>query len=268
MTLTQILQTEIIRLGGYQLTVLNLLQLVLVYVGTHIVLALVQGWFNRLVARRNYDKGRAHSIALLIKYFAWVMSTMWMLQIIGLQASVLIASSAALFVGLGFGVQSIFKDIVSGIFLLFEGTIEVGDILEVDKIVGRVERILLRTTKLVTRDGVAVIIPNSKVLSENVVNWTHNNEATQFRLPLALPYGCKPAEAQAIMLKVADDFAQRPEKWLEKPEVRISALGEKSIQYELAFRTMHSFDIENIKSDLRFALVEEFGQAGIAMVVE
>ncbi len=255
----ELLQQEILHLGNYQLTILDLLKLTLIFLGTHLFLAFVLHWFSRLVERRNYDTGRAHSISLLIKYFIWILAVLFMLSVIGIEPSVLIASSAALFVGLGFGLQGIFKDIVSGIFLLFEGTIEVGDVLEVDKIIGRIDQIYLRTTKIITREGVSVIIPNSKIISENVINWTHHNRATKVQLPILLPYK---ADAQSV-IQTLQAIAQQAE--LRNSEVEIAEFTEKFIRYELAFYTTEVFEVENLKSKLRLEIIKALTDAGIAL---
>jgi small-conductance mechanosensitive channel len=256
------LSYKIIQLGGYELTALNLILVVVSYLGTHLVLAILLSYFSKLVKRRDYDAGRAHSISLLITYFVWVVSILFMLSLVGLKASVLVASSAALFVGLGLGMQSIFKDFVSGIFLLFEGTIEVGDILEVDKIIGRVEQIHLRTTKVITRDGVVVIVPNSKVLSENVVNWTHNTTATRIRIPIRVPFRADAQIVQQILLRVAT------QNELKDAEVRIAAFEEKFVLYELVYWSAGSLDLEDTKSDLRFEIIAAFAAQEIRLSLD
>jgi small-conductance mechanosensitive channel len=252
------LHHKLIQIGGYELNVFNLLQVLCCYIGTHLLLAFVLAWFQRLVKRRNYDSGRAHSLALLMQYTVWVGSILLMLSFIGMKASVLVASSAALFVGLGLGMQSIFKDFVSGVFILFEGTIEVGDVLEVDKIIGRVEQLHLRTTKIITRDGVVVIIPNSKVLSDHVINWSHNNAATRFRIPIRTRYQTDPETVQKLLLEVSQNVNQ-----IGNTEVRIAEFGEKYVLYELVFWSSGSIEIEDTKSDLRFAILKRFRAAGI-----
>jgi small-conductance mechanosensitive channel len=256
------LHYKLIQVSGYELNVFNLLQVLFCYIGTHLFLAFVLSWFKRLVKRRNYDSGRAHSLSLLLSYVIWVSSILLMLSFVGMKASVLVASSAALFVGLGLGLQSIFKDFVSGVFILFEGTIEVGDVLEVDKTIGRVDQLHLRTTKVITRDGVVVIIPNSKVVSDSVVNWSHNDSATRFRIPVRTRYGTDVEVVKTQLLKVAENAEE-----ISDAEVRIADFGEKFVLYELVFWSHGSINIEDTKSDLRLAILHSFKAAGIEMEI-
>jgi small-conductance mechanosensitive channel len=260
--MNEFLQHQLIIIGNYQLTVLDVLKLLSIFFGTHLLLAGVLGWFRRVVNRKGYDSGRSHSIGLLITYIAWSLALLSMLSVVGIQASVLIASSAALFVGLGFGLQSIFRDIVSGVFLLFEGTIEVDDVLEVDKIVGRVDQIYLRTTNVITRDGVTVIIPNSKILSENVINWTHNNSASVVRLPVIVPYH---HDAQAVRTLLQQVLDKKRSAHMTDTEVVVTEFAEKYIKFELLFKTKQVFEVEAIKSELRLDVLSAFTSAGISL---
>ncbi len=146
------------------------------------------------------DKGRRMSLYLLAKYFVWTVAVAVMLEIVGVHVSVLLAGSAALLVGLGLGMQQIFRDIVSGIFLLFEGTIEIGDVLEVDGKLGRVEEINLRTSKVLTRDGQTMIVPNHKFITENVLNWTHHDtNPSAFRVQVRVAHEADERQMVALL---------------------------------------------------------------------
>ena len=108
------------------------------------------------------DSKRRNSIFLIVKYFIWVITIVIMLEVIGADVTIILFGSTALLVGLGLGLQNVFMDLVSGLFLLFEGSIKIGDILEVEGVVGKVVEINLRSTELRTREDVTIIIPNSK----------------------------------------------------------------------------------------------------------
>ena len=110
-----------------------------------------------------------------MRYFVWVFVISVSIVILGFDITLLVAGSAALLVGIGFGLQNIFSDLISGLFMLFERKVKVGDVMEVDNIVGKVKAINLRTSELLTRDGYNIIVPNHKFITENVVNWSHNS---------------------------------------------------------------------------------------------
>ncbi len=139
---------------------------------------------SRLILKRFKTKAAeyGHRVALvqLIKYVLWTLAIVLSLQTLGLNLTFLIASSAALLVGLGLGMQIIFKDFLSGIILLVEGSIKVDDIVEINEQVLKVKKISLRTSEVMTRDDNIFIIPNHKFTEENVINWTYNASPTRF----------------------------------------------------------------------------------------
>lgn len=152
--LKDFLEITLLEFGNYRLTVAMPAGVLLIYIATRLLLRAL----HRVLHHRNLfskvDAGRKHSLYLILTYFFWTLAALFMLQAMGVHLTVLLAGSAALLVGFGLGVQDIFRDIVSGIFLLFEGSIEIGDVLQVDDQMGRVEQIGLRTSRIYTRDGV------------------------------------------------------------------------------------------------------------------
>jgi small-conductance mechanosensitive channel len=182
-----------------------------------------------------------------------------MVRSTGLDVTYFLAGSAALFVGIGLGVQDIFKDIVSGIFLLTEGTIRIDDILEIDGNVGKVTDIKLRTSDFLTRNGSTIVVPNHKFITEKVINWSHNLTPTRFEVKVGVSYDNDEKKVKEILLRVAQ---QHPEVITSKkdksPFVRITDFGDNGIMYSLFFWSSHMFMIEDTISDLRFDIREEF----------
>lgn len=205
------------------------------------------------------DKGRRMSLYLIARYFIWTVAVVMMLEIMGVHVSVLLAGSAALLVGLGFGMQEIFRDIVSGIFLLFEGTIEVGDVLEVDGKVGRVEEIDLRTSKLITRDGQTMIVPNHKFITEKVFNWSHQHaQPIAFYVPVLVAHRADETKVleilHAAVLSQSNILLNDPDR---APEVRLTEFQEKFTKYEVKFWAVNGFDADRTQSDLRLVIQGE-----------
>nr|MBP6812653.1 mechanosensitive ion channel [Saprospiraceae bacterium] len=173
----EILQYKIFSVGTYALTVTMLLGGILTWFLAWLLLRTMRRVIHRSERLLNMsDKGRRHSLYLIAQYVVWTVTVAIILEVIGIHVSVVLAGSAALLVGVGLGVQQIFRDIMSGIFLLFEGTIEIGDLLLLDGQLGKVLEINLRTSKLLTRDGQVMIVPNHKFITENVMNWTHHDQ--------------------------------------------------------------------------------------------
>ena len=177
------------------------------------------------------------------------------------------ASSAALFVGIGLALQNVFSDIASGIFILFEGTIEVGDMVVVNSLSleGKVIEIRLRTSIIEPLDSVSVIVPNSKFTTTNVVNWSFNDKETRFRLNVGVAYGSN----TQLVRKVLRESAAAHNKVLKNPapKVRFIDFGESSLDFELLlWLNMNTIqEYEDILSDLRFKIDAEFRRYDITI---
>ena len=185
----EFLQQELIGFGDYHLSMFQIVMLAVI-----VVLAWSISWLLKkaVVYRKSIselERGRRLSVAKLLQYIVWVVALLTGLESVGFQLTVLLAGSAALLVGIGLGLQEVFKDFVSGIILLFDGTIRVSDIIEVEGKVGRVTEIRLRASEMETREGIIMIIPNSRFITGNVVNWTHNHKLTRFTVVVGVAYG-------------------------------------------------------------------------------
>lgn len=262
-----ILEYRLFFIGDYAFTLAMLVGLLLVWLLTVILLRTIRRLINRGGGRLISlpDKGRQMSVYLLAKYFIWTIAVVVMLEIVGLHVSVLLAGSAALLVGLGLGVQEIFRDIVSGIFLLFEGTIEIGDILELDGRIGRVEEINLRTSKLLTREGQTMIVPNHKFITLNVHNWTHQEQnPSAFRVHVRVGHDADERQMLQILksavLEHTDVIRDDPE---HLPEVYLSDFQEKCTLYEVKIWTRKVFEAETLLSQLRLVIQQQLREAGM-----
>lgn len=260
MDLNHILQLKIVEAGGYILTVAMLLGLLIVWALTWFVLRVTRRLINRGLLRAAGDEGRRHSLYLIAKYLVWIAAVTAMLEIAGVKITVLLAGSAALLVGISLGIQQIFRDIVSGIFLLFEGTIEIGDMLQVDGTVGKVEEIRLRTSKLKTRDGAVMVVPNNKFITENVYNWSDPvDEPTRFSVIVLTGHAADEKVVRELLLACAhehpDVLKDNPKR---QPQARLHEFRERSLSFEILFWTARKFEVDNVKSDLRYAARERF----------
>ncbi len=207
---------------------------------------------------RDVPEGRQTSFVQLIGYVLWTLGIILTVQSLGIDITFLVASSAALLVGIGLGLQSVFKDFVSGIIILLDGTVKAGDVVEVGGWVAKVLDVSLRTSTVTTRDDKNVIIPNHKFIDENVVNWTHNATPTRFIIQVGVAYNSDVKLVEKTMVACASD----PEDILHTapylPFVRLMNFGDSSLDFELLFWSNDVFSIESTKSRLRFALVQAF----------
>ena len=256
MDIKEILEYKIIQIGDYNLILYHILFVIFVIIITGIILWVTKKIFDRLVLKKHINVGKKHAIYQIIKYFVWVIAIAIALESIGIKLTLLIAGSAALLVGLGLGLQSVFQDFISGVVILVESTIQVNDVIEVEGFVGRVKEIGLRTSKVVTRDDIVTIIPNSKFTTERVINWSHTKRKTRFHINIGVAYGSDVELVREVLLECAAE--QEEVENTPKPFVRFIDFGNSSLDFELFFWSVNNFFVENIKSDLRFLIDKKF----------
>lgn len=264
-----LLEYRLFEIGHYALTVAMALGLVFVWMIAWVLQRLSRRVIKGGLQRASWDEGRRKSLFLLARYAIWIAALTAMLQIIGVQITALVAGSAALLVGVSLGIQQIFRDIASGIFLLFEGAIEIGDVLQVDGIVGKVEEIRLRTSKLRRRDGTTMIVPNHKFITENVINWGHQNGApTAFALNVPVHNSNDDQVVRSVLLECAAAHEQVATDVPGcEPVVQLLDFHEKSgLVFRLQFWTFRQFEADEIQSDLRFAILASLRSKGVNLI--
>jgi len=257
MNFKDLLEYALIRTDKFTISVYSLLVTIIILLATRILIGIIHKVFKRKIySNPNIEIGKSHTIYQLIKYLLWIIAILFSLETIGIKITFLLAGSAALLVGLGLGLQQIFKDIVSGLFLLFEGNLKVNDIVELDDEVGRVKEISFRTTKIESRDNIILVIPNSKFIDGNVINWSHIQKRTRFYVQVGVAYGSDVELVEKVLLECAAnhrDISKSP-----NPFVRFYNFGDSSLDFQLFFWTEKAFEVENIKSDLRFEIDKKF----------
>jgi len=257
MNLKDILEYAIIRTDSFNITVYNLIATILILLITRIIIGIIHKIFKRKIyTNKNIEFGKSNTIYQLIKYILWTIAIILSLETIGIKITFLLAGSAALLVGLGFGLQQIFRDIVSGLFILFEGNLKVNDIVELDDEIGKVKEIGFRTTKIESRDNIILVIPNSKFIDGKVINWSHIQKRTRFHVQVGVAYGSDVELVAKVLTECAinhPDVTKTP-----KPFVRFFDFGDSSLNFQLFFWTDRAFEVENIKSDLRFTIDKNF----------
>jgi len=243
------------------ITLLQILIVVVVFIATSFLLKFIR----RLVTRKlpQEDKLKFTSFFSFIKYFIYVIVILATLDNTGFNVTAIFAASAALLVGVGLALQTLFQDIISGVFILLDQTVHVGDIIELDGKVGRVEKINLRTTRAVTIDNKVLIIPNHKYLTSVLYNWTENGTLTRESISVGVAYGSDTELVKKILLDVA----------LEHPKVRknpaplvlFTDFGDSALGFKLIFSMNDSFIASIPKSDMRFDIDKRFREHNISI---
>ncbi len=252
----EILNKELISFGNTSIQVADLIALAMIFLATRLVLWLVRRLIKQRILKKKLDSGRSMAVFQIFKYFLIVIAIVIGLDVIGVKITILLAGSAALLVGIGLGLQQLFNDLVSGIVLLIEGTVTVDDIVEIDGIVGKIEEINLRTSQLLTRDAISILVPNSKLVSDNVINWSHNRQSTRFHIGVGVAYGSDVALVARLIQAAAEEHqAVEPDP---APGVRLVDFGESSLDFKLNFWSRKMWMIEDVKSELRMAIEQKF----------
>ena len=179
------------------------------------------------------------------------------LESLGVEISILLASIAALLVGVGLGIQQLFNDLASGIILLIERKLRIDDVIQLeDGEVGKVTNIGLRTSEIKTRDDIIMIIPNSKFVNDKIINWSHIDQNTRFHVNVGVAYGSDVNIVTECLLKCAHEHSEVSKS--PEPFVRFEDFGDSSLDFQLFFWVEKSFIVERIKSDIRYLIYKAF----------
>lgn len=219
--------------------------------------------FKRIVYRTLSEdaKLKFSGIFTFVNYFVYVVVVLITFDTLGIKVTALFAASAALLVGVGLALQTFIQDIISGIFIIADQSVNVGDIVEVDGQVGRVVNITLRTTRAVNRENKVLIIPNHKFLTSILFNWTENGSLTRELIRVGVAYNSDMDKVTALLTGIA---ANHP-KVLKNPppKVLFNNFGDSSLELTLVFTMNRSFEANAVKSDLRFNILARFRKEGI-----
>jgi small-conductance mechanosensitive channel len=255
---------ELLKVDKVTITPGKLLVFVVIIIATRII-----SRFVRVVLKQNFskkawiDEGKEYTIYKLTKYSLYGLAVLIGLTSIGLDMKLILAGAGALLVGIGFGLQHLFYDLISGLIILFEGPIKVGDVIEVGGLVARVQQIDIRTSKVMTRDGKYIIIPNSKLIGEQVVNWTHATSLTRFEVKVGVAYGSDTALVKDTLYNCAlrhPDVSKNREII-----VRFEDFGDSGLHFSLFFWAKKTWVVETLQSEIRFDIDRQFRKLGVTI---
>jgi len=240
--------------NSIHITIGLLLVIIITFFISHFVLNAIRRFYTNKM--KGDDKLKFISIFKFIKYLVYLVVILITLSAGGIDITLLITASAALFVGLGLALQELFQDIIGGIFIITDKSLQVGDIVETEGKVGKVVEIKLRTTRALTRDDRVIIIPNHKFMSDIVYNYTQNNNITREEIKVGVAYGSNIKLVSTVLLScLADD-----KEILKEPEpfVLFDDFGDSSLLFSINFYINDSFRALKIKSRIRYVIDSKF----------
>jgi small-conductance mechanosensitive channel len=243
------------------ISVKGILLLIILLIVASIVLSTLRRLFSKKLPPEDKDK-----FTMVFSYGKWLIYVcifLATLQSSGVNITAVFAASAALLIGIGLALQTFFQDIISGIFILVDQSVHVGDIIELDGKVGRVEEIKLRTTRAVTITNKVLIIPNHLYLTNSLYNWTQNGSMTRESISVGVAYGSDVQLVKKLLLQAANEHP----KISKHPEaiVLFENFGDSALDFKLVFTMSDSFMASIPKSDLRFRIDELFREHNIAI---
>lgn len=215
-----------------------------------------------LLDRLAMEEGHKYALETAAEYLIIIAGLAIGLESAGVNLSSLALLGGALGIGIGFGLQPIVNNFVSGLVLLFEGPVRVGDRVEIAQLNGDVIKIGVRSTWVRTNDNIIVIVPNSEFIIKPVTNWTATDRQVRFSLSVGVGYGSDPEQVREALLRVA---AQNPHILAQPaPDVIFTEFGDSSLNFDLRYWTVEKVQVPMIlKSDLYFAIFRAFKELGI-----
>lgn len=258
-----LLNYSLVSLGESKLTI----GLVLTLIGSFIALLIISEWIRRLLVnkilpRYRIETGTRQSIGTIVKYILILAGLFSILQTNGVDLSAFGILAGALGVGIGFGLQNITNNFISGLIILFEQPIKVGDRIEVGDVSGDVIKISARSTMIVTNDNISIIVPNSQFIDSQVINWSHNDRNIRFNFPVGVAYKEDPEKIKKILIDAAKanpGVLNTPE-----PDVLFDSYGDNSINFILRVWSSEYINRPQVlKSQLYYVIFRRFNEEGV-----
>ncbi|MDX1470090.1 MAG: mechanosensitive ion channel [Flavobacteriaceae bacterium] len=245
----------------FEITIRAILIVVLVLIIAGLILKLIQRLMTRNLPIE--DKKKFNVVFGYGRWLIYLIIMLITLHTLGVNVTGVFAASAALLIGIGLALQTLFQDIISGVFILLDQSVHVGDIIEIDGKVGRVEEIKLRTTRAVTIDNKVLVIPNHLYLTNSLYNWTQNGTTTRESVEVGVAYGSDVKLVKRLLLEAASDHPNV----LSEPEATVvfTDFGDSSLNFKVVFTLNDSFKAQFPKSDIRFKIDELFRQHNVTI---
>lgn len=243
------------------ISIKDVLILILVLVIATLFLRVVR----KLVSRNlpNDDKKKFKVVFSYAKWLIYVIIFLITFHSLGINVTGIFAASAALLIGIGLALQTLFQDIISGVFILVDQSVHVGDIIELDGKIGKVDEIKLRTTRATTADNKVLVIPNHLYLTNSLYNWTQNGTTTRESVEIGVAYGSDVRLVEKLLLEAVNTHSEILAE--PKPTVLFTNFGDSSLDFKVVFTLNDSFNARFPQSDIRFEIDRLFREYNISI---
>jgi small-conductance mechanosensitive channel len=253
----------LLKLGESQITAWTIIYILILLILLYIITNRMKNWVvDRLFAKSHIEYGTRQAIGTIIAYSIVVVGTLVILDSAGINLSALTIVAGALGIGIGFGLQNVTTNFISGIIVLLERPIKVGDRVQVEGATGDVVNISLRATTIVTNDNIAVIVPNSEFISSKVINWSYKNKDVRCNFPITVAYGTDPDLVRDILLDIAENHPGVLKD--KKSDVLLDQFGESGLNFTLRVWTRtYTSKPAVLRSEINYEIARRFEQHGI-----
>lgn len=255
-----VLDYPLIKIGKSSITVWAILLNLLLIMSFVIVTSKLKDWLLASVTKSRGVNTSNWRATITLSYYALIgIGLVGILQTTGLDLSFFTVLTGAIGIGVGFGMQTIFSNFVSGIIILLEKPLKLGDRIEVGTIAGNVQNISVRATTIVTNDNVSIIVPNSEFISKQVINWSHSGNRVRVTISVPVSYDSDPSVVEQLLLQVADNepgVLKAP-----APKVQLTDFAESGLKFSLLVWTQEYTDrLGVLKSLLNFGVLKVFNE--------
>jgi potassium efflux system protein len=257
-TVLDYLREPLIVLSGTPVTTLTLLTAIAIVIVARIVAAVLERSLERVLEKRGVDHGLRFAVGKITRYVVIILGAFMAIGTIGVDTSAILGAGAVLLVGIGFGLQKLAENFISGLLVLIERPVRKGDFIDAGGVLGTVEDIGLRATRVMSRDGVTVIVPNSNLISSTVINYGQPTPDRRMWIDVGVAYGTDLELAANLLREIAKHEMLVQSK--PAPEVRCTSFGDNAIHLSLVVWISEARDDLLAGSRLRFAIDKTFRQ--------
>jgi small-conductance mechanosensitive channel len=259
----EFLNIPVLSVGNTQVTLWTIFYVVILIFILLYVTAKIRKWVvYRLLAKSKIDLGVRVAVGTIFRYLVLIIGFIIILQTVGIDLSTITILAGALGIGIGFGLQNITNNLVSGIIILFERPIKVGDRIQVGDVSGDVIKISMRSTTILTNDNISIIVPNSDFISSTVINWSYIDRNIRLNIPVGVSYKEDPKNVKKLLLEVVSEnegVLKEP-----KPDVLFDKFGDSSLVFNLRVWTNKYINRPGVlRSQLYYSIFEKFRENGV-----
>ncbi|MGE5180592.1 MAG: mechanosensitive ion channel family protein [Acidobacteriota bacterium] len=262
-TILHYLRTPLIVFSGTPVSALTLLVAIFIVLCARIAAAIIGRSIERVFEARGLDRGLRFAVSKITRYVVTIIGVFVALGSMGVDTSAIMAGGAVLLVGIGFGLQKLAENFISGLLVLIERPVRKGDLIDAGGVVGTVDDIGLRATRVISRDGVTVIVPNANLMSNTVINYTTPTLERRIWVRIGVAYGTDLKLASSLLRELAEAeplVASHP-----VPEVRCTEFKDSCIELAIVCWIKDAKDDLAVISNMNYAIDREFRAHGIAI---